>query len=366
MGFASLYGECMIFWIAAACLTGLTCLALLSALRRKPGDTIDHDRRFYEAQLLEIERQAALKLIGVAEADAARTEAARRLLGGVRQSAHPSVAVGTIRNGAAIAMLILLPAISLPVYLWRGAPDLPAFPLASRGPDKPANPQDLDLNAAVQQIETHLAKNPEDGRGQEVVAPVYMRLGRHEDAVRAYAAVLRLLGSTAERQASLGEALVFQEDGVVNARAKAAFEAAVALDAKHIKSRFFLAMAAEQDGDKPEATRLLSGLQVDLPDGSLKTEITQRLAVLAGVPKGGEAIAALPAQEQQAVIRSMVDGLAQRLASTGGTAEEWAQLIRALQVLGDKDRARLILTEARQKFAAEPEQLRRIEEAAKE
>ena len=74
------------------------------------------------------------------------------------------------------------------------------------------------------QIETHLAKNPDDGRGHEVVAPVYMRLNRHADAVRAYSAVIRLLGPSAERHASLGEALVFQGGGIVTAEAKAAFE----------------------------------------------------------------------------------------------------------------------------------------------
>ena len=64
-------------------------------------------------------------------------------------------------------------------------------------------------------------------------------------------------------------------------------------------------------------------------------------------------------------IRSMVEGLAQRLAASGGSAEDWARLIRALTVLKEIDRAKLILAEARQKFAAEPEQLQRIEDAGK-
>ena len=36
----------------------------------------------------------------------------------------------------------------------------------------------------------------------------------------------------------------------------------------------------------------------------------------------------------------MVEGLAERLASEGGSAEEWARLIFALAQLGDADRAR--------------------------
>jgi cytochrome c-type biogenesis protein CcmH len=337
----------MTFWIAAAGLTGLTCLALLAALGRRGVVTADHDRVFYEAQVREIERQLSLKLIGEAEADAARTEAARRLLAVTPDTTADITDPARLRNLAAAAMLVLIPAIALPVYLARGVPDMPSFPLARRQPDKPAAPQDVNVVAALEQIETHLAKNPDDGRGHEVVGPVYLRLGRHADAARAFAAALRLLGPTADRHASLGEALVFGGNGIVTAEARTAFEAAAILDAKHIKSRFFLALAAQQEGDKPKA------------------EIGKQLAELGAVPKGGDMIAALPAEDQAAAIRSMVEGLAQRLASTGGSAEEWARLIRALTVLKETDRARMILAEARQKFAAQPDDLRRIEDAGK-
>jgi cytochrome c-type biogenesis protein CcmH len=110
---------------------------------------------------------------------------------------------------------------------------------------------------------------------------------------------------------------------------------------------------------------LLTELRDDLPDGSLKSEIVAQLQAMTNVPAGGSAIAALPQGEQIAAIRSMVEGLAARLATTGGSADEWARLIRALNVLGEKDRAVTILAEARQKFAAEPAQLRLLEDAAK-
>ncbi len=37
------------------------------------------------------------------------------------------------------------------------------------------------------QVETHLEANPTDGRGWEVLAPVLVKLGRYDDAVRALA-----------------------------------------------------------------------------------------------------------------------------------------------------------------------------------
>ena len=48
------------------------------------------------------------------------------------------------------------------------------------------------------------------------------------------------------------------------------------------------------------------------------------------------------------MIQGMVDGLAARLADEGGPPEDWAQLVRALMVLGDEDRARAIFAEAKE------------------
>ena len=52
----------------------------------------------------------------------------------------------------------------------------------------------MDLAAAIAKIEAHLAQHPDDGRGYEVLAPVYLRIGRANDAVRAASEALRLLG----------------------------------------------------------------------------------------------------------------------------------------------------------------------------
>ncbi len=354
----------MTFWIAAALLLGLTCLALIVALGRDAVATGGHDRAFYQQQIAEIDRQAALKLIGEREAEAARTEAARRLLAASDGSEAADAGTTGGRRLAAVVVLVVVPAVSLPLYLARGTPDAPSMPLASR--EKPGTqPGEGGIMAALEKIETHLARNPDDGRGHEVVAPIYLRMGRTADAVRAFSAAVRLLGPTADRQANLAEALIYQGQGIVTAEARVALEAATALDAKHVKARFFLALAAQQDGDRTKAVSLLQGLRGDLPDGPLKEEIGRQLAELTETPAGGEAIAALPQADQQAAIRGMVENLAQRLATTGGSAEEWARLIRALTVLKDNDRAQTILAEARQRFASEPEALKRIEEAGR-
>ena len=73
---------------------------------------------------------------------------------------------------------------------------------------------------------------------------------------------------------------------------------------------------------------------------------------------------AMSEEDRQAMIEGMVEGLASRLADDGGTAEEWAQLITALGVLGDTDRAGAIVAEARTVFAESEASLALIEDAA--
>jgi cytochrome c-type biogenesis protein CcmH len=377
----------MMFWLAAAAMTGLVCLALLVVLRPRAGDAAPaeapgaaFDVAFYRSQLAEIDRQVSLGLIGPREGEAARTEAARRLIAASDDEA--ALARGAdlprLRRLGAVMTLLLVPAIGLGAYVAAGRPDYPWQPLASREVPRGADGQPIQIAQAIEKLEAHLKANPDDGRGHEVIAPVYLRLGRFEDAANAFAAALRLLGPTADRHASIGEALVFGANGTVTPDALRAFEAALSLEAKHIKSRFFLALGRYQAGDRPGAMAELQALSADLPDGPLKQEVDAQLLVMRGGTPGappaaapapggaaGQAIAALPPAEQQAAVRGMVDNLAQRLATEGGTVADWARLIRALNVLGETERAAMIAGEAREKFGKDAEAMRAIEEAAR-
>ena len=54
-----------------------------------------------------------------------------------------------------------------------------------------------------------------------------------------------------------------------------------------------------------------------------------------------------PTNDQEAeMIGQMVSGLAERLAASDGTIEEWTQLVRAYLVLGDTERAQAAFDDA--------------------
>ena len=65
------------------------------------------------------------------------------------------------------------------------------------------------------------------------------------------------------------------------------------------------------------------------------------------------------------MIHGMVERLATRLKQNGDDVEGWLRLVRAYMVMGDQDKARGALTEARQAVANNPERLRQLNEGLK-
>jgi cytochrome c-type biogenesis protein CcmH len=354
-------------------LAGLTVLTLLSLLwplaraeraRGRAASAIDH----YRALVAEIERDAARGLVPATDAEGAKAEAARRLLAMADQSSGTTAPAPRWAGWvAALAVVLLVPAISIGLYTFLGAPELPDQPLAARLAARPAT---TDVAAAIAKIETHLKAHPDDARGWEVVAPVYLRMGRAHEAALAYAAVLRLRGATPALRASYGEALVYAAQGSVTEEARRAFAQALAEDPSLVKARFFTGLAAEQDGDVAKAAALWGKIAAEEPDGSpLAEALRERLAGLGAPlpPTGGAAaIAALPEAERATAIRGMVARLAVRLTENGSDVEGWLKLVRAYAVLNEREKALAAVAEARHKLSSDAAATARIDALVRE
>jgi cytochrome c-type biogenesis protein CcmH len=355
----------MTLWILFALMTAVAALAIMRPFWRADAGSVEappRDIEVYRQQLQEIEEETARGVLGKAEANVARVEISRRILAAA--DANAQQAAPSRRAPAPFYVLAgLLPAVTLSLYLIYGSPNYAGQPLAARNPH-----EGQSVEALVARVEERLRLNPDDGAGWSVIAPVYMRMERFADAAQAYRHASRLLGETADLAANLGEALALANDGSIDDAARAALEKAVALDADHAKARFWLAVADEQAGRKPEAIaafRQLLGR--DLPD-AVKGVINQRIAVLEGRP----APEAAQQQQQQppagvdaAQIDRMVSGLAERLKQDGSDLKGWLMLVRAYTVLGRKDDAVTALNQARGQFAGNNEALGQIDALAK-
>jgi cytochrome c-type biogenesis protein CcmH len=339
-------------------LAGMAAFAVLAALwpvlrpssSSANADAASNEAQFYKAQLEEIKRDVERGLLPQGEAESARAEAARRLIAagsGARQAA-PRAAPRN-RLAAAVLIAIGLPAIAFPLYALLGQPQMPDEPLGSR---KGATETTGEIEAAVAAVEARLIAKPDDGKGWAVIAPVYMRLERYADASHAYSEALRLLGEDPMRRAAYGEALVTAAGGVVTDEARETFDRALAEQPGQPQARFYLALGAEQDGKRADAVGAYESLLADSPPNApWRTVVNARLAALKGetAPQevsAGASPAAIPAA-QRPMIEGMVIRLATRLASSGGSVDEWLRLIRAYAVLHQADKAKAALADAR-------------------
>ena len=165
-------------------MTVAAALAVIWPLIRNVGDVRSgSDVVVYRDQLDEIERDLASEHIGNFEAKEARVEISRRLLAAADAMRAASTASGAAslpwrRRIAAGAALLALPTLAGGLYLWLGSPELASA--QQQTPPGIAAAED-PVDNLVAQAEAHLQRNPEDGRGWEILAPVYMRLDRYSD-----------------------------------------------------------------------------------------------------------------------------------------------------------------------------------------
>ncbi|SJZ64611.1 c-type cytochrome biogenesis protein CcmI [Consotaella salsifontis] len=378
----------MLFWILAAGLTALfTLLVLWPLFRPEAGlqpSNAEHDVEVYGAQLAELEGDVARGTITPEEAETAKAEIGRRLLRAAKRAGATSPSRQSITSNVAIfAVLVALfvPGVAFGLYSTIGSPGTPDLPLAARR----MAPQDSSTEALIAHVEQRLKDAPDDGRGWDVIAPVYLRLNRPEDAAKAFRNAIRLLGTSPMRESGLGEALTRIAGGEVTDEARAAFDRAVSQDKSFLPARFFVALDDSQEEDYAAAERAWSALIADSTPDAPWMKIAQEglsdarshlgksgdataeanassssppasaTAPSMPGPTGAdmEAAASLSPGDRQEMIQGMVSRLAERLRQTPEDADGWRTLIRSYAVLGERDKARQALADAEKLFAPE-------------
>lgn len=384
----------MVFWILVAVLVAGVTLAIIRPLLRAPepaSPSAEADIAVYKDQLKEIAADEGRGTLASDEAESARTEIARRLLRVTQDNTKSSTAsrasaVNRFIVPVSLATAVALPIVSLGLYLAYGRPGMPAQPLSERLAEANTSSSPNDLVAKVEQ---RLREHPEDGRGWDVIAPVYYAMGRYPDAADAYQKALRLVGENPKRLQGFANARIRMENGIVPDDARKALQRILALDPKAIEPKIWLALAKEQDGHLTEAAADYKDLITTAPnDAPWRPVLLQRLAKIdpksaeafanaqpsatdnaaSGVPSGPGAAAVMnmKPEERQAFIAQMVDNLAARLKANGSDVEGWVRLIRAYQVLGRHDDAVKALGDARASLKDNQGGLAQVEDLARQ
>ncbi|CAN7573434.1 c-type cytochrome biogenesis protein CcmI [Pararhizobium sp. LjRoot238] len=364
----------MLFWILVATLTAaVAAVLLLPLLRAAAGAEVpqSHDVEVYRDQLEELKRDEKNGLIFGEDAEFARAEVARRLLAATDAVKAAGSAQPARRSNrlAQLAVVLILPAIGLCLYLRTGNPDVPDAPLAARL----ANPGD-DVNILIARAEQQLVANPEDGAGWDVLAPIYYRSGRIEDAAAAFRNALRILGPTPARLGGYAESLIALSGGLITNEAQEALRKSLAIEPNDPRAQFYLALALKQEGKAPEALaafqQIVKASPADAPWLPLVNEHIASLKADGAAPSADQAGTALGsptaddvaaaqtmnAGDRNAMIEGMVESLAEKLKDDPKNFEGWMRIIRSYSVLGQKEKAAEALKQGLSAFPAEGEQ----------
>lgn len=370
----------MAFWVVIALMSCLAAVAVLWPLIRArrgaaaPAEAV-FDAAVYRDQISEIDRDRERGLIGEKEASAARVEIARRLLKADEEAGQPPRQAASLWGRRITGILaIAIPLIAIAIY-WRfGSPDLPDVPIEARLAHAQASG---DMPAMVRKVELFLEKNPDDPKGWQLLAPIYMRSGEADKAANALRNLVRIKGKSADLLADLAEASLQAASNGDYSQAQAAVDEALKLDPQHPKAHFFHAYILSKTGNTDAALTELRALRDAAPaDAPWRGDVEMAISHLSNTtpPAAGpgpsaadvRAAAGMSAGDRNAMIAGMVQRLADRLATNPNDKDGWLKLIRAYQVMGRKDDALAAVGKAKAALAADSAALAEIDQAAKE
>ena len=411
-GDAGLGGQDWIFWITAGAMVLAVTALLVAALLRGRVDgapVAAYDLQVYRDQLAEVDRDLGRGVIGAEDAARLRTEVSRRVLDADRaMKAAQTGDAGPGAGRAAIALTVAITVIGTIAGYWQlGAPGYPDMPLQARiamaeearltrptqaeqeakVPATPRTDADPNLLALMDKLRVAVAGRPNDLRGQELLARNEAGLGNYIAAYRAQAQVITIKAdaATADDFATLAELQILAASGYVSPEAEKALTEALRRDAKNGLAQYYSGLMLAQIGRPDTAFQIWRGLleNSSVQDpwfAPLQAQIAG-LASFAGVhytppgastapmmPGPGEADMAAAADmsdaDRQAMIEGMVGKLSSRLATEGGSAQEWARLIGAYGVLKRPEEAKAAWAKAQTTFSNSPDDLATVRAAA--
>lgn len=390
----------MLIWFICTALAALAAMVVvMPVLRPRLVDDTDHDLRIYHDQLDEITRDRDRGILTDDDAEARKAEIARRLIAGRRATGD-----GTAAGGGKLPALIAAGAVitgALGLYAFEGAPGYRDVPLQLRLaaaaerretrpsqedmiadlPARPAPEASDSYIAMVDELRRVMAANQDDLRGLALLVQHEANLGHYDAAITAQEHIIALKASevTAADHLTLLDLLVYQAQGYVSPRSEDIARQILDEDPTSTGARHYIALLHDQT-DRPDIAFDLWRNVIETGDAAdpyvdLARRFVEQAAMRAGEdyalptapgPSDADIAAAqdMDPADRQAMIEGMVETLASRLASSGGPATEWARLIGALTVLGKTDRATAIWQEAQRGFAADPDGLALINDAA--
>ena len=342
-------------WVPLALLTLVVGLMLAMPLIRKirparPRE--EYELQVYRDQLRELGEDKARGLLTPEQEEAARLEIDRRLLGASKGRYRLPGTLPMWQTAAILAVAV--PAVSLGLYFWLGAPGTPDQPLATRT-DLVQPRESPELLALFAEQEAAVAEDPENPNVWVQFGRALLVMGRFSESADAFRQAIALGDAGADVQTELVEALLNEAGGTITPAARQAIDAAIAVDPEHPAARYYLGLERAQAGLVQEAFDVWLALAADTPadapwlplvrarlDGAadeLGIDLAEVMPAPAAPAAPDRGIADMTPEQQMEMIAGMVDGLAARLEGNPDDPEGWARLAQSYRVLGRMDEA---------------------------
>jgi len=345
-----------LLWLAPLAVIAALAIAL-PLLRRAPAAAAVaravHDATVYRAQLGELARDRDAGRIGPGEYDAAVIEVQRRLLSVADDVPAPAAAKPA--QWPLVLAAIAVPAVAIALYLPRGTPDMPDFPLAEMQARRDAEAAEVgQLLATLRARLVELPPaSPQRWNGYVLLGNTLRATGDLAGAANAYREALTM-SFDPDVAIDLAETIALVEDGRIGAEPRALLERAAASGTGDPRIDFYLGLADRQAGNTEGALARWRALAARSPENAawlpgLRSRIAEAEGAVAAPGPRAEDVAAaanLPEEQRNAMVRGMVDRLRTRLQGQPDDGEGWLRLARAERVLGNLGGAMVALGNA--------------------
>lgn len=384
-----------------AAVVGLALAGPLLRRNAAPAARAEYDLTVFRDQLKEIERDAAQGLLDAETAEAARLEVQRRMLAAdteLQAGSGAAAGSGGPRRLTAVLIGAGVPLAAAALYIVLGSPDQPDQPFAARdlsaaqaAVQTAARPEaNPEMTAMVDRLAERLQENPDDIEGWLLLGRSYISMERFAEALNAFARARKIADGRTDVEVAYAEALILTGQMKVTDDAAAIFRAVRDKAPFNPKARYYLGLKKAQAGDvngalqdwadlvaissedapwvpvvRQQIARAAEELKIDPLTITMSEDARKLLAqqppvlrpstpIMPPAETAGpdaptaqpgpsreqmEAAQEMTAEDRDAMIRGMVERLANRLKENPDDLAGWTRLERAYRVLGDTAKA---------------------------
>lgn len=198
-------------------------------------------------------------------------------------------------NWAAVAVLLVVPALAIPMYFYLGDPAaVDGSQVATMPADHPdvAEQQALpSVDEMIARLEARLQQEPDDAQGWYMLGRTYLALGRYEPAARALKRTQELVGDEPDVLVAYADALAMLQGGSLEGEPMALVQRALAREPESPIALWLAGMGHQQAGELDQAISLWEQAKQQMPpDAEARNEIQSLID--SAKAAGGQASAA--------------------------------------------------------------------------